>query len=146
MPVATTTYAPLPITAPDNEVTHTLALAENMCREMMALVGLTEHGWTFHWLPPATSLLLTGEFIRGMTDLDTKTVHVAPEIPLVDGPHGTELVMIHEMAHAILGYGHGHCTHWAAICTLMGGIPEARSYSEPEDMVQYATTAYLLAS
>ena len=88
--------------------------ARDLVRELMARHGL--HGWTFGFNRRKRTL--------GLCRYGARAIELS--IYLVDG-NGLEEVrdtLLHEIAHALVGPGHGHDAVWKAKCVEIGARPQ----------------------
>ena len=89
-----------------------------LARELLAAYGLT--GWSFRLNRSKVNL--------GLCRYGPRTVELSS--PFVE--HNPEEVvrdtLLHEVAHALVGAGHGHDAAWKAMCLRVGARPERLSF------------------
>lgn len=91
-----------------------LEIAEKFAREVIA-----EHlgpGWSFGW---------DNAFKRaGQTRFSDKTITLSRRIIVLWPEEEVLDTLLHEVAHALVGPGHGHDAAWRAMCRTVGARPE----------------------
>ena len=56
----------------------------------------------------------------GRADMGNRVLELNPKLR-EEGPEALLSTFLHELAHLIVGPGHGHDYHWSAICRQIGG-------------------------
>ena len=92
--------------------------------EQMEKGELTEQGWSFVWDTRAVRRY-------GQCRYRSKEIGITKKLANINTIEETKDVVLHEIAHALVGRGHGHDFVWKRMCRKVGGNPE-RCYT-PED-------------
>jgi predicted SprT family Zn-dependent metalloprotease len=93
--------------------------------ETLAKALITKHGlysWSFKWTNSKRQFGICHESIRG------NYIALSKSITLLNNEHEVNNVILHEIAHALVGNKHGHDKVWKAMCIKIGARPE-RCYS-----------------
>jgi predicted SprT family Zn-dependent metalloprotease len=89
-----------------------LIRAERLARQLMFEYGLIPRGWNFAWNRQVNAY--------GLCNYERFTIYLSkllvPQMTVAQ----TENVIKHEIAHAIVGSGHGHDEVWRNQATLIG--------------------------
>jgi len=90
-----------------------LQTAEKLARELMRKHLLFD--WQF-------------EFDRskrrfGVCNFNRKTIGLSKQLTLLNGKAQVRDIILHEIAHALVGRGHGHDKVWKAMCRKIGAKP-----------------------
>lgn len=98
-----------------------LKAAETLAKALMAKHGLTD--WSFKWTNSKRQFGVCHEGgWRG------NYIGLSKPITLLNNEHEVNNVILHEIAHALVGNKHGHDKVWKAMCIKIGARPE-RCYS-----------------
>ena len=92
--------------------------------EQMKKWELTEQGWSFVWDTRAVRRY-------GQCRYRSKEIGITKKLANINTIEETKDVVLHEIAHALVGRGHGHDYVWKRMCRKVGAKPE-RCYT-PED-------------
>jgi len=92
--------------------------------EQMEKWELTEQGWSFVWDTRAVRRY-------GQCRYRSKEIGITKKLANINTIEETKDVVLHEIAHALVGRGHGHDYVWKRMCRKVGAKPE-RCYT-PED-------------
>jgi predicted SprT family Zn-dependent metalloprotease len=92
--------------------------------EQMEKWELTEQGWSFVWDTRAVRRY-------GQYRYRSKEIGITKKLANINTIEETKDVVLHEIAHALVGRGHGHDFVWKRMCRKVGAKPE-RCYT-PED-------------
>lgn len=90
-----------------------LTTASLIARTMLDTHGLTAQGWSFAFD--------NAKRRSGCCHYGTKTITVSRAITSLNDDASLRETMLHEIAHALVGHGHGHDRVWAAKCREIGG-------------------------
>ena len=85
--------------------------------EQMNKWGLIEENWTFVWDNKAVRRY-------GQCRYSKKEIGVTKKLALINSIEESKDVVLHEIAHALTGSGHGHDWVWKQKCVLVGARPE----------------------
>ncbi len=91
--------------------------------QLMKLHGLTERGWCFE-LDNAKSRF-------GICRHGRRLISVSQDLSFLNDEPKVKDTILHEIAHALVGRGHGHDAVWKAKCVEIGAKPE-RCYNTDE--------------
>jgi predicted SprT family Zn-dependent metalloprotease len=97
-----------------------LRAAETLAKALMAKHGL--YNWSFKWTNSKRQFGICHESFRG------NHIALSKPITLLNNEHEVNNVILHEIAHALVGNKHGHDRVWKAMCIKIGARPE-RCYS-----------------
>jgi predicted SprT family Zn-dependent metalloprotease len=90
--------------------------AELLAKQLMLKHGLTVDGWSFVW---------DGARRRfGVCKHDRKQIGLSRPLTSLNTEAEVKNTILHEIAHALAVRGHGHDSHWKAICCRIGARPE----------------------
>lgn len=92
--------------------------------EQMEKWGLIEENWTFVWDNRAVRRY-------GQCRYRKKEIGVTKKLALINTIEESKDVVLHEIAHALAGGGHGHDHVWKRMCRKVGARPE-RCYKPKE--------------
>ena len=92
--------------------------------EQMEKWGLIEENWKFVWDNKAVRRY-------GQCRYRRREIGVTKKLALINTIEESKDVVLHEIAHALTGAGHGHNWVWKQKCVLVGARPE-RCY-KPKD-------------
>ena len=92
--------------------------------EQMNKWGLIEQNWTFVWDNRAISRY-------GQCRYRKREIGITKKLALINTIEESKDVVLHEIAHALTGAGHGHDFVWKRMCRKVGARPE-RCY-KPKD-------------
>ena len=91
--------------------------------EQMKEHGLIEEGWSFVWDTKAVRRY-------GQCRYGDKEVGVTKKLANLNSIEESKDVVLHEIAHALTGPGHGHNLTWKRMCRKIGAKPERCYTSE----------------
>tara|TARA_R110000824_G_scaffold180896_1_gene361465 strand:+ start:1819 stop:2307 length:489 start_codon:yes stop_codon:yes gene_type:complete len=91
--------------------------------EQMKEHGLIEEGWSFVWDTKAVRRY-------GQCRYGDKEVGVTRKLANLNSIEESKDVVLHEIAHALTGPGHGHNLTWKRMCRKVGAKPERCYTSE----------------
>ena len=91
--------------------------------EEMDKWGLTEQGWSFVWDIKAVRRY-------GQCRYSKKEIGVTKKLANINTIEESKDVVLHEVAHAMTGRGHGHDNVWKRWCRKVGATPERCYRSE----------------
>lgn len=101
--------------------------AQDMAFRLMSDHCLLVFGWTFKWN--------TRKRAYGLCSYRDKTIQLSKPLTA----HMTEAevkdTILHEIAHALVGPGHGHGKVWKAMARKIGANPQATAATEAAKMV-----------
>jgi predicted SprT family Zn-dependent metalloprotease len=83
-------------------------------RSLLAAFGLHDWAFAFNRRKCAMGLCLYG----------SKTIELSVHFIQRNGPEAIRETLLHEIAHALVGPGHGHDRVWQAKCLEIGARPE----------------------
>ena len=103
-----------------NKLIHIQLFAINKLKE----TGLFEKGWRFVW----------DKSIRryGQCRYNKKEIGISKKLTQINEISESEDTVLHELAHALVGRGHGHNAVWKKMCVKVGAKPE-RCYKEEDN-------------
>jgi len=104
---------------PADKLIHIQNFAENKLKE----TGLFQKGWTFVWDNKAVRRY-------GQCRYGSKEIGVTKKLVAINKISDSEDVVLHEIAHALVGRGHGHDGSWKIMCRKVGAVPERCYKSE----------------
>ena len=93
--------------------------------EQMEKWELTEQGWSFVWDTRAVRRY-------GQCRYRSKQIGITKKLANINTIEETKDVVLHEIAHALVGRGHGHDFVWKRMCRKVGAKPE-RCYTPEEN-------------
>jgi predicted SprT family Zn-dependent metalloprotease len=86
--------------------------AERQAKLLMAAHGLIDKGWRFEWDNAARRF--------GQCRYGSKTISMSRQLTKQRTPEAIRNTMLHEIAHALVGPGHGHNAVWRAKAISIG--------------------------
>ena len=89
--------------------------ARRLALDLMARHGLD--GWTFEFNWRKRTV--------GLCRYTTKTIELSVYLVERNGPDEILDTLLHEIAHALVGPGHGHDAVWKRKCVELGAVPRA---------------------
>lgn len=98
--------------------------AQTWAQMMMDEHGLLDSGWTLAWD--------NARCRAGVCRYRTKTISLSRCVTLQSSEDRLMDTVAHEVAHALVGHGHGHDGIWRATATALGGSG-ARCYTGQPD-------------
>lgn len=108
--------------------------AYNKTQELMAEYGLIGNGWNFKWNKRKTS--------NGVCSYSDKTIYLSSILtPLRDEKEVLNTI-IHEIAHALVGYSHGHNAIWKEKFISMGG--DGQRCSSDDTGIRATSATYVI--
>jgi len=78
--------------------------ASSLAKELMRKHGLTTNGWSFVWIKAKT--------IHGICRYSSKFIGLSKPITEKISKKHVKNTILHEIAHALVGVGHGHDSVW----------------------------------
>jgi|APSaa5957512535_1039671.scaffolds.fasta_scaffold23987_2 hypothetical protein len=87
--------------------------ARSETKTLMACHGLTNKGWQFGWNNRKTA--------NGICDYSRKVIYLSKALTPLRKEKDVTNTIIHEIAHALVGYDHGHDWYWKEQFVAMGG-------------------------
>lgn len=93
----------------------TLAWARRTALEEMTRHHLLGQGWTFVWCNTRTRY--------GQTRYGGRTIELSRYMTAGRTQVSVRDTILHEIAHALVGPGHGHGSEWKAVCRRIGADP-----------------------
>lgn len=106
--------------------------------KLLATYGLDQQGWTFAFNRRRNAF--------GLCTYKERRIELSLPLFHFMKPEAVEDTLLHELAHALVGGGHGHGPVWKAACVRVGARPErCKSFSEAlegsEAVATYARSA-----
>jgi SprT-like family len=92
--------------------------AAALARELLAAHGLT--GWCFRLNRSKVNL--------GLCKYGPRTIELSVYFVGCNSDEAIRETLLHEVAHALVGPGHGHDAAWKAMCLRVGARPERLSF------------------
>ena len=105
-------------------MSNTLIEIQQFAMEQMEKWGLIEENWTFVWDNKAVRRY-------GQCRYRQREIGVTKKLALINTIEESKDVVLHEIAHALTGRGHGHDHVWKRMCRKVGARPE-RCYKPKE--------------
>lgn len=96
--------------------------ARQLTAALMAEHGLTAAGWRFAW-GHGKRKLGSAELRRHRSGHVTRTLRLSRHLVELNGEAAVRDVVLHEIAHALVGVEHGHSAAWRAMCVKLGCRP-----------------------
>lgn len=87
--------------------------AARMAINLMTDHGLYAQGWSFNWM--------RGKNTLGLCRHGSKEIQLSSYLVQLNDENAVRLVVLHEIAHALVGSGHGHDAVWQRKCLSIGG-------------------------
>lgn len=88
-----------------------LSIAQDYALTQLSKHGLT--GWTFKWKAGAKN-------IYGQCNHRTRIIYLQPKYTAMRPQQDVFNTILHEIAHALVGYGAGHGPAWQSKCAEIG--------------------------
>lgn len=98
-------------------MSNTLIEIQQFAMEQMEKWGLIEENWTFVWDNKAVRRY-------GQCRYRQREIGVTKKLALINTIEESKDVVLHEIAHALTGRGHGHDHVWKRMCRKVGARPE----------------------
>lgn len=98
-----------------------LDVAQQRANELLDQYGLKDAGWTFRYDNAKRRF--------GMCSYRDKTISLSSHLTALNSEDEVTTTILHEIAHALAGPGHGHDSTWKAMCLTVGILPE-RCYGD----------------
>jgi predicted SprT family Zn-dependent metalloprotease len=95
-----------------------LVEVEVLARQLMAAHQL--HGWSFRFNRSKTNM--------GLCRFDPRIIELSAYFAERNEEAAIRDTILHEIAHALVGPGHGHDAVWRRMCVRVGARPERLSY------------------
>jgi predicted SprT family Zn-dependent metalloprotease len=92
--------------------------AAALARELLTTHGL--HGWSFRFNRSKVNM--------GLCKYGPRTIELSVHFVERNTDEAIRDTLLHEVAHALVGPGHGHDGAWKAICLRVGAKPERLSF------------------
>ena len=102
-------------------MTQNIQACERMARDLMKAHGLD--GWSFQWS--------NAKRCAGVCRYKSRVIRLSRPIAELWGADRMRDTVLHEIAHALAGYGAAHGPEWQAVCVRIGARPE-RCYAVDE--------------
>lgn len=93
-----------------------LQAAEKLARNLMREHGITYLGWTFEYDNARRRF--------GVCRHNRKVIGLSQYLVSINNEATVKDTILHEIAHALAGRGHGHDAYWKSICIRIGAKPE----------------------
>lgn len=93
--------------------------------EQLEIYGLKEEGWVFVWDTKAIKRY-------GQCRYRKREIGITQKLALINDFERTQDVVLHEIAHALVGAGHGHNQVWKDKCVEIGANPQQYYYSKEQ--------------
>jgi predicted SprT family Zn-dependent metalloprotease len=90
--------------------------AQTLAVNLMRQHGLTQLGWTFEYDRAVRRF--------GVCKYRPKVIGLSEHLVRLNGLTEVKDVILHEIAHALVGQGHGHNNVWKRKCIEIGAKPE----------------------
>ena len=107
-----------------------LAEAQRLARRLMDAHGLTRWDLTFD----------RAKRRAGKTDFTARSISLSAPLVSMYDDDAVRDVVLHEIAHARVGYGHGHDATWKAEAQRIGATPRASITNGPRLPAPYIGT------
>lgn len=102
-----------------NKLIHIQLFAINKLKEF----GLFDKGWRFVWDKSISRY--------GQCRYNKKEIGISKKLTQINEISESEDTVLHELAHALVGSGHGHDNVWKKMCVKIGAKPE-RCYKDED--------------
>lgn len=100
--------------------------AKQLALELMDQYGLLYLGWSFEFD--------TAKRRFGCCNYTHKVISLSAPLTTANEEAQVKDTILHEIAHALVGYGHGHDSVWKSMCVAIGAKPE-RCYTQEDTTV-----------
>ncbi len=95
--------------------------ATKMATELMCKHGLPGMGWRLNVYDQYDGRM-------GWANSVTKVIGLSAGTLLGENQYGVEQLVLHEIAHAMVGPGHDHDATWRRMCVRIGALPSAEMF------------------
>jgi len=102
-----------------------LAIAERKAND---LIHKHLTGWQFKWS--------TAHTLLGQCRYSSKTIFLSKSISAINSEEEVIDTILHEIAHALAGSGHGHDAVWKRYCVMVGCRPKSTGPIQAETVEQ----------
>jgi predicted SprT family Zn-dependent metalloprotease len=93
-----------------------LKIAQNLAISLMDKHGLIDKGWYFEFDNSVKRF--------GVCKYRRKCIGLSAKLTSLNNTEKVKDTILHEIAHAIAGFGAGHGTEWKRVCIQIGAKPE----------------------
>jgi predicted SprT family Zn-dependent metalloprotease len=103
-----------------------LNAVQALTEKKMAEHGLSYRGWRFKWL--------RAKHTFGVCDYSDRFICISQPLSQINDEEAVTQTILHEIAHALVGPGHGHDKVWKEKCRQIGAKPR-RCFSNNDTKV-----------
>ena len=101
--------------------------AKKLAIELMSYHGLLDLGWSFEFD--------TAKRRFGVCKYGSKVIGLSKPLTMANDLVQVKDTILHEIAHALVGVGHGHDSVWKKMCVEIGAKPERCYTAEDTNMI-----------